>query len=71
MFLLHKDALLAHLREFSSELARYAPKLAAPSGRCRPPEWRPLLEHAAEADERIFRSPPSGWPIGGNAGRAW
>ena len=29
VFLAHKDALLAHLREFSSELARYAPKLAA------------------------------------------
>ena len=29
VFLTHKDALIAHLQEFSSELARYAPKLAA------------------------------------------
>ena len=29
VFLAHKDALLAHLREFSSELERYTPRLAA------------------------------------------
>ena len=57
VFLAHKDALLAHLREFSSELARYAPKLAAALREVESTGVERLLEHAAEADERIFRSP--------------
>ena len=57
VFLVHKDALLAHLREFSSELARYAPKLAAAVRDVQATGVESLLEHAAEADERIFRSP--------------
>ena len=57
VFLAHKDALLAHLREFSSELARYAPKLAAAVREVEGTGVERLLEHAAEADERIFRSP--------------
>ncbi len=57
VFLLHKDALLAHLREFSSELARYAPKLAAAVRQVQATGVEDLLEHAAEADEWIFRSP--------------
>ena len=57
VFLVHKDALLAHLREFSSELARYTPKLAAAVRDVQATGVEALLEHAAEADERIFRSP--------------
>jgi uncharacterized protein (TIGR02677 family) len=58
VFLSHKDALLTHMREFHSELARFAPLLAeavaevaAVSG----PDARRLAELAAEADERLFR----------------
>ncbi len=57
VFLAHKDALLAHLQEFSSELARYAPKLAAAVHEVERSGIERLLAHAAEADERIFRSP--------------
>jgi uncharacterized protein (TIGR02677 family) len=59
VFLGHKDALLAHMREFNSELARYAPLLAeavaevaaragADAGR--------LARLVAESDERLFRA---------------
>lgn len=58
VFLSHKDALLTHMREFHSELARFAPLLAeavaevaAVSG----PDAQRLAELAAEADERLFR----------------
>jgi uncharacterized protein (TIGR02677 family) len=56
-FLAHKDALLAHLQEFSSELARYTPKLAAAVREVENTGVERLLDLAAEADERIFRSP--------------
>ena len=57
VFLTHKDALLAHLREFSSELERYAPRLAAAVSDVAATGVEDLLERAAEADERIFRTP--------------
>lgn len=56
IFLAHKDALLAHMREFSSELARYMPKLAAAAAGVEETGIERLVEHAASADERIFRS---------------
>jgi uncharacterized protein (TIGR02677 family) len=57
IFLAHKDALLAHMREFTSELARYSPKLAAAIDEVEAGGVDRLVEHAAEADERIFTSP--------------
>jgi len=57
VFLTHKDALLAHLREFSSELERYAPRLAVAVAEVAATGVEELLERAAEADERIFRTP--------------
>ncbi|MPZ80533.1 MAG: TIGR02677 family protein [Actinophytocola sp.] len=57
IFLAHKDALLAHLREFSNELARYSPKLAAAIAEVDATGTERLVEHAASADERIFASP--------------
>jgi uncharacterized protein (TIGR02677 family) len=56
-FLAHKDALLAHMREFTSELARYTPKLAAATREVEARGVDRMVELAAEADERIFRSP--------------
>ncbi len=57
VFLAHKDALLAHMREFSSELARYAPRLAAGVRAVEATGVEQLIELAAEADDRIFRTP--------------
>ncbi|MEV0291445.1 MULTISPECIES: TIGR02677 family protein [unclassified Kribbella] len=57
IFLAHKDALLAHMREFTTELARYAPKLAAATAQVESHGVQRMVELAAEADERIFRSP--------------
>jgi uncharacterized protein (TIGR02677 family) len=57
VFLTHKDALLSHLREFSSELERYAPRLAAAVIDVIGTGVDDLLDRAAEADERIFRTP--------------
>lgn len=57
VFLQHKDALITHLREFSSELARFAPRLAAAVRAVQAIGVDRLVELAAEADERIFRSP--------------
>lgn len=57
VFLTHKDALLAHMREFSSELARYAPRLAAGVRAVEATGVEQLIELAADADDRIFRSP--------------
>jgi len=57
IFLAHKDALLTHLREFSSELARYTPKLADAIAGVEGTGVERLVEQAADADERIFRSP--------------
>jgi uncharacterized protein (TIGR02677 family) len=57
VFLAHKDAVLAHLRDFASELARYTPKLADAVGAVEASGVQRLVELAASADERIFRSP--------------
>jgi uncharacterized protein (TIGR02677 family) len=57
VFLAHKDALLSHLREFASELERYTPRLAAAVADVAATGAEQLLERAAEADERIFRTP--------------
>lgn len=56
IFLAHKDALLAHMREFSSELSRYAPRLAKAIDAVEATGVDRLIEHAVEADERIFAS---------------
>jgi uncharacterized protein (TIGR02677 family) len=58
VFLAHKDALLTHMREFHSELSRYAPPLAdcvAEVASAAGPDAQRLAELAAEADERLFR----------------
>ncbi|EME22210.1 hypothetical protein G419_06892 [Rhodococcus triatomae BKS 15-14] len=53
-FLTRKDALLTHMREFSSDLARYAPKLASAIADVEQTGVHDLLERAAVADERLF-----------------
>ncbi|WP_345342767.1 TIGR02677 family protein [Rhodococcus olei] len=53
-FLAHKDALLTHMREFSSDLARYAPKLAAAIAAVEETGVPRLLARAAASDERVF-----------------
>ncbi|MFE0641757.1 TIGR02677 family protein [Streptomyces sp. NPDC058877] len=57
VFLAHKDALLAHMREFTAELGRYAPLLAEAAENAAATGVDRMVEHAAEADERLFRSP--------------
>ena len=57
VFLAHKDALLAHMREFHSELTRYAPLLAAAVAEVEATGTGRLARLAAEADESLFRSP--------------
>ncbi|MCW2874832.1 TIGR02677 family protein [Actinacidiphila oryziradicis] len=57
VFLAHKDALLSHMREFTAELARYAPLLAAAVQEVADTGVDRLIDHAAEADERLFRRP--------------
>ena len=71
VFLAHKDALLTHMREFHSELTRFAPLLAAA-----------VIEVAATGTERLAGSQPkptnpcsaarrNGSRTGGSAGPAW
>lgn len=55
-FLVHKDALLSHMREFSSDLARFAPRLAEAIHAVERTGLERLLELASGADERLFRS---------------
>jgi len=55
-FLAHKDALLSHMREFSSDLARYAPKLAAAIALVESTGIDALIARAAASDERLFMS---------------
>lgn len=57
IFLAHKDALLAHLRDFELELARYTPRLRAAVEAVEDSGVDRMVELAAEADERIFRTP--------------
>ncbi|WP_188545336.1 TIGR02677 family protein [Rhodococcoides trifolii] len=56
-FLAHKDALLSHMREFSLDLARFAPKLADAIGRVESTGIEALLDRAARSDERVFLTP--------------
>lgn len=63
VFLAHKDALLTHMREFHSELSRYAPLLAAAvadvngAGDGDEPGAGKVARLAAEADDSLFRAP--------------
>ena len=57
VFLAHKDALLSHMREFNGELSRYTPLLAEAVQAVAATGVDELVERAAEADERLFRSP--------------
>ncbi|MFZ3492039.1 TIGR02677 family protein [Streptomyces sp. 5.8] len=57
VFLAHKDALLAHMREFHAELSRYAPLLAQAVADTAAVGSERIAELAAEADERLFRTP--------------
>ncbi|MFC4373860.1 TIGR02677 family protein [Nocardia halotolerans] len=56
-FLAHKDALLAHMREFSMDLARFAPRLAAAIGAVEDTGVEQLISRAAGCDERVLLSP--------------
>jgi uncharacterized protein (TIGR02677 family) len=57
VFLAHKDALLTHMREFHSELARFAPLLAAAVADVEATGTERLARLAAEADDSLFRGP--------------
>ena len=57
VFLAHKDALLAHLRDFHDELQRYSPRLREARLAVEATGLERLVEPAAEADERLFRTP--------------
>lgn len=57
VFLAHKDALLAHMREFHAELLRYSPRLHAATLAVAATGVQRVLELAAEADDRLFRTP--------------
>jgi uncharacterized protein (TIGR02677 family) len=57
VFLAHKDTLLAHMREFTAELGRYAPLLAEAVEKAAASGVERMVEYAAEADERLFRTP--------------
>ncbi|MET8423238.1 TIGR02677 family protein [Nocardia sp. NPDC004860] len=53
-FLAHKDALLAHMREFSMDLARFAPRLATAIREVEHTGVEDLVERAARCDERVL-----------------
>ncbi|MCX4092742.1 TIGR02677 family protein [Nocardia sp. alder85J] len=55
-FLAHKDALLAHMREFSMDLARYAPRLAAAIAEVEATGVAELIARAGATDERVLLS---------------
>jgi len=57
VFLAHKDALLTHMREFHSELTRYAPLLADAVEAVSAEGQDRVAALAAEADDNLFRSP--------------
>ncbi|MFI5955655.1 TIGR02677 family protein [Cryptosporangium sp. NPDC051539] len=56
-FLSHKDALLAHLRDFHDELQRYTPRLREAVFEVEATGLDRLIEATAEADERLFSTP--------------
>ncbi len=53
-FLAHKDALLSHMREFSLDLARFAPKLAAAIATVEDSGLEAMIARAAASDERVL-----------------
>ncbi|WP_425296925.1 TIGR02677 family protein [Nocardia abscessus] len=55
-FLAHKDALLAHMREFSLDLARFTPRLAAAIAEIEETGAEDLIARAARSDERVLLS---------------
>lgn len=55
-FLAHKDALLAHMREFSMDLARFAPRLAAAIAEVEDTGAEEMIARAAACDERVLLS---------------
>ncbi|MEU2126321.1 TIGR02677 family protein [Nocardia niwae] len=55
-FLAHKDALLAHMREFSLDLARFTPRLAAAITEIEETGAEDLIVRAARCDERVLLS---------------
>nr|WP_248005229.1 TIGR02677 family protein [Nocardia farcinica] len=80
-FLAHKDTLLAHMREFSMDLARFAPRLAAAIAEIEQTGVAAMLERAARCDERVLLSPADreadwrarwqglrGWFVAGESG---
>jgi len=56
VFLAHKDALLTHMREFHSELSRYAPLLAEAVEAVDDEDPDRMARLAAQADDSLFRS---------------
>ena len=57
VFLAHKDALLTHMREFHSELSRYAPLLADAVADVDAVGADHVARLAAAADDSLFRTP--------------
>lgn len=57
IFLAHKDALLSHLREFHLELQRFTPLLRRAIDEVEATGLDRMIDAAADADERLFRSP--------------
>ncbi|MBF6354088.1 TIGR02677 family protein [Nocardia higoensis] len=55
-FLAHKDTLLAHMREFGMDLARFAPRLAEGIAAIEETGVETMLERAARCDERVLLS---------------
>ncbi|MFR9750045.1 TIGR02677 family protein [Nocardia sp. 004] len=55
-FLAYKDALLAHMREFSLDLARFTPRLAAAVTAIEQTGVEELIVLAAQCDERVLLS---------------
>jgi len=53
-FLAHKDTLLAHMREFGMDLARFTPRLAAGIAAIEETGVEAMLERAARCDERVL-----------------
>ncbi len=55
-FLAHKDALLAHMREFSMDLARFAPRLASAIAEVEDTGVEEMIARAGACDERVLLS---------------
>ncbi len=73
-FLAHKDALLTHLRDFHDELQRYSPRLREAVHTVEATGVDRMVEAAAEADERFFRTPAErldDWRRRWNGLRSW